>query len=300
MMEDSVAYHSCFSMGTRFDIVLPGFSPVDVEYLFKLIENELDRLENLFSLYIEESVINAINRQAAKTFFPVKPDVLAILDKVINISGLCKGYFDFRFGGLKNLDSKIDFSSLPWFNTSLEESFEIDIVKVQLKKNYSEMVIDTGGFGKGLALDAIKDLLVNSGISEAFISFGGSSIAGLGKHPLGDSWVIGIPDVYTESSQIVEYRLKDMFLSISGNTLANMKKYTEGHIINPKTGKMFKDIALQCVVGNSALVTEILSTSLLLATHAERIEILSGFNGFQATFINYPVENQIPELHEYK
>lgn len=75
----------------------------------------------------------------------------------------------------------------------------------------SGIVLDLSGFIKGYAIDRIKPLLTNHGITDALVSLGNSSIMAMGDVP---------------------GNVKDGCLTTSGNDTADRR-----HIINPLTGE---------------------------------------------------------------
>ena len=80
------------------------------------------------------------------------------------------------------------------------------------------------GFLKGYALDKIRLLLADSGIENALVNMGNSSVMALGMRSEGKRWTIVNP----ETGQSVE--LHDECLTTSGNDTSERR-----HIINPKT-----------------------------------------------------------------
>lgn len=135
----------------------------------------------------------------------------------------------------------------------------------------SDGKLDFGGFAKGYFLRRCAAMLREAGIECAFVDFGGSSILGIGHHPYGDSWKVGILNPYTHMS-IGEIELQDSSLSTSGNTPA----YT-GHIRNPKTGEVCTARMLATVVSKDPLDAEVLSTVMMIASPHEQEEIRRNF-----------------------
>lgn len=133
--------------------------------------------------------------------------------------------------------------------------------------------LDLGGFAKGFALEKVKNLLAGGyGTESALINFGNSSAAGIGHHPLGDCWLVSPAGKRSDRT----FRLLDSALSISGKT-AGVRE----HIIDPGTGSLAtkdKDIA---VLGQSALVCEILSTALYAAPKEEWPAMLQNFAAYK-------------------
>lgn len=119
--------------------------------------------------------------------------------------------------------------------------------------------LDFGGFAKGYFLKKCGEALRQAGVECAFVDFGGSSILGIGHHPYGECWKVGVVNPFTGKT-IKDVELVDEAMSTSGNT-----PYYSGHIRNPRTGETCSDRRIVTVVSNDALDVEILSTALMIA-----------------------------------
>lgn len=109
--------------------------------------------------------------------------------------------------------------------------------------------INLSGFLKGYALDAVRPILENRGITSALVNLGNSSVLALGNQTFGsDGWTVKRTDGR-------EYRLKDQCLTTSGNTPEN-----HAHIINPLTGKCVQGEGVVSVVTDSGVEGEVMST----------------------------------------
>lgn len=96
----------------------------------------------------------------------------------------------------------------------------------------ADVVLDAGGFGKGYALDRVRKLLAASGVANALVNFGDSSVTTLGSHPFGDCWKVA---ARTGGG---EFRLKGSSLSLSG-----LRPDGRAHIVDPTTGEWCRTIA---------------------------------------------------------
>ena len=131
--------------------------------------------------------------------------------------------------------------------------------------------LDFGGFAKGYFLKKCEEMLRAKEVTCAFVDFGSSSILGIGKHPYGDSWKVGVVDPYTKM-QVREVSLNDASMSTSGNA----PSYS-GHIRNPRTGTSCESRTLVTIVSDNPLDAEVLSTVLMIAGDEEREQILNNF-----------------------
>lgn len=147
-----------------------------------------------------------------------------------------------------------------------------------------DILLDAGGFGKGYALDRVRQLLVEEDVKDALLNFGDSSVTALGSHPFGDCWAV---DVKTGGGT---FRLKDSSLSVSG-----LRPDGTAHIMDPVDGSLVGFPGLVAVQGRSAFVCEVLSTSLYAAPERMRPAIISAFDGYSYKLIKQDMKQWIGE-----
>jgi FAD:protein FMN transferase len=289
-------YRNISSMGTRMDVIIPGVDEEKGNKVFRQISDELERMENLLSIYRDDSALSVLNRNAFNRSYIVEKELFSLISQLKGLSRECLGFFDpaFRISKNKNLGSEV-FHTIS--GLSGMDNIILDQENSSIKFLSEKTKIDSGGFGKGYALEKIKNILIEENIYSGFISFGESSVIGIGTHPFGDCWKVSIPDLFSEKSVgIIE--LKDNSLSVSGNTPGNRNKYPEGHIADPRSGKLVQSIGIICTSGPSAFISEILSTALFAAGNNGQTDIIKNFPGYSARRIMYYNEDKIPEITE--
>ncbi len=291
-------YRNLFAMGTRMDMVLPGIDEETGDYIFTLISKEIFRLEEMLSNYNQSSSLSLLNQSAFQApFYPEDELFGLILDlKRFHINTF--GYFDVslcKYNGSDN--EQMPANQRLAIPVSGINDIILNPENKSVQFSTKDIFIDSGGFGKGLALEKIKKLLSDHNINDAFISFGESSVLSVGNHPFGVGWKVSIPDIYSSES-VYEFHLKNYSLSVSGNTPSNMNKYPEGHIINPFTGIYVDKKGILCVTGPSAFVAEILSTALFIAGNEEQIRILRNFPDYEAVSILYSKNSEVAQVNQ--
>lgn len=301
-----IQYFNCSSMGTRFDFLTYGLDEGFFASAKSFIMNELERIEQKFSRYNDQSEICRINKLAAAKPVPTDSETIALLT-------LCKEYylktnklFDITVGKFTNTADKAnqaedskdsmptsEVTNIEYTNFLGADKIIIDVKDSTVRFLNPMLAIDLGGIGKGYALEKIKHYCAENRITNALISFGDSSITTLGTHPHGAYWPIGMQHAFSSGTPIHTFRLNDSSMSSSGNTPNNRLKYGDnGHIINPLTGEFQKESKTITVVSNSPIDAEVLSTSLYIAGDSDKAEILSRFKPTESIEISY---NQINE-----
>ncbi|OXU16067.1 FAD:protein FMN transferase [Sedimentisphaera salicampi] len=207
-------------MNTRFNLVLPSVDFEHSEEIFEQVKTEVLRLEKVFSRFDSEAELYRFNQSSEKDIITVSGD----LSKALRI---CKDYSEKTDG---------------YFNPSY--SGEIDL----------------GGIGKGYALEEVRKILLDYALSRAFVSFGESSIYGLGSHPHGNCWEVAVCNPFRKDESLDNFKLLNSSLSVSGFSV--LKNGVSGyHIVDPKTGRLAQNNMLVCVLSDSSIESEVISTA---------------------------------------
>lgn len=219
-------------MGTRLEMLAVGTPEEVIMPVWERLRNLVCRLDAVLNRFEPTSEVSILNMSDN----PLELEMSEELREMVELSDM---YYD-RTQGL------------------------FDVVD-------SDGKLDFGGFAKGYFLVKCDELLRRKGVKCAFVDFGGSSILGIGHHPYGDSWKVGVVDPYTKL-QIKEISLVDKAMSTSGNA----PSYS-GHIRHPLTGEKCNDRKLVTVISANALDAEVLSTVLMIASEEEQKRILANF-----------------------
>jgi len=282
-------------MGTRFDGVIPGLDDKAGESLKQFVEQEVSRLENLLSIYNPESAVSLLNRKAASLPVKVEPELMQILKQMKHYASITNGLFDCGKGlQIRNLKEHAHETDASVISDGGMNEVELDEKSSTVCFTSKAVAIDTGGYGKGLALVYVQNLLMKLGVENAFISFGESTIYGHGRHPYGKSWKIQVPDVFGNKNLGI-FDLMNQTISTSANIIRTDqgKVKIHNHVINPQNGKAPEEIIVSSVVASSPLDGEVLSTAFMLADSQQINEILTHFSKIQVSKFRY--NKQTPE-----
>ena len=250
-----------FAMNTRFVLVLPGIDENKGEQLCDKITALVDVWEQRLSRYIPESDVSYINREAYKATVSVPVYMADVIDQCNAYYFMTNGLFDPGFSSVYDLlkeNETMDRNALPqkaklcgWAN------IEWNKTQHTIRFLSSEVKLDFGAIGKGIALKKVMQLLNETGIRDAFLSFGESSIAGMGKHPAGNEWLVATAPGAKKTA------LNNECLSVSG--LHQKNECTQAHIFNPHKNELLTNNALCVVKSVCPVKAEVLSTAALLA-----------------------------------
>ena len=240
-------------MGTRLEILVSEGAPEAVSRLWEWLCVESGRLQKVLDRFDPDSELSILNRSVA----PVRAgETLSwMIRTAIRYHRLTEGLFDVAKGNLNEV--------------SIDDSDLVDL---------GGRVLDFGGMAKGLLLSRLGSAAAAEGVGSLFADFGGSSILGLGHHPFGDCWTVGVRNPF-RPGVLEDITLRNQAMSTSGNTPSY-----GAHIINPFTGEYVTARRQVTVVSEDALDAEVLSTTLMIAGEEQAERVAARFPGCSARF----------------
>lgn len=264
-------------MGTELRIVVEGEVTGDLFEDCFAIAHETERVLSRWDPQAELARLNA----SAGSRVEVSPELFAWLERAARDHRRTAGAFDPTVGS--------------WI-LDPENRIEIGMDRVQLGPGRrvrlpAGFALDSGGDGKGVAVDLVVARLREAGV-EALVSFGGSSTYGVGDGPDGEGWKLGVADV--EGAWIGTVALVDAGLSVSHSIqvdqLADGRNEVRPHIFDPATGELVTARRTAVVWSASATEAEVLSTALIVRGD---LELLAEFPGAKALVT--PSSTELPE-----
>ncbi|MBR7652519.1 FAD:protein FMN transferase [Brucella oryzae] len=231
------------AMGALAKIILYHPDRSTAERLLREAAQEAKRLENIFSLYREDSDLAELNRHGALA----SPS--ADLVEVLRICHECwqasDGLFDPTVQPLWNClkkhfsqenPSPDGPSQLLWDEALAKVGFDhvlFDENRVAFSK--PSMALTLNGIAQGYVTDRVTALLRREGVEHALVDIG--EYRALGSRPDGTAWRIAIADLEAgvEAEEYVDIRGQALATSsFSGFQFEESGRFN--HLLNPKTG----------------------------------------------------------------
>ena len=210
--------------------VLENTYPYDFEKIFSKCLDEVQRLEKLFSLYLEDSELNRLNRVG----FLENPcsDWLELLESVDWVHKNTNGLFDptiqviwkNRLNGQPAFDNSLPMG-WKWVNFS---SQSIHFTKKGIQTTFN-------GIAQGFITDKVVTLLRDIGFKSVLVELG--ETYALGKKSDHQSWRVAITDPYDDNDLGPTVNLQDQALATThrwGSTIGEFGK--DSHLIHPNLG----------------------------------------------------------------
>ncbi len=248
-----------YTMGTLMDITVYASSEPEGLRLIDGAFAIAERLNRELSTWIPDSPVSVFNRQRITTPLDVSADMHALVSASLRLSNDTDSAFSIAVRPLVDmweraakrgtLPSDKDISRV----RKLVSPDALEVVAPDgVRKRFPDVMIETGGIGKGYAVDEALKFLRAQGVSAAFINFGRSSLGAIGAPPGEDGWVVDVALVEGKSDARIS--LRDETLSVSrarGNPfVVHGRSYA--HIFDPETARPVSISRGAAVRGGSA------------------------------------------------
>lgn len=256
------------AMGAPAKMTLVGLRAAQAAPIFRGVENELARLERIFSLYQDSELVN-LNR-AAQLDAP-SHELLEVLSLCESLHHASAGAFDPSIQPLwlahaHQSDRALARGLVGWSDVRFDSR--------QVSLGRPGMALTLNGIAQGYISDKIAALLRAHGLRDVVLDMG--EIVAVGNRADGREWRVGVAD---PAGKIVkQLRMGNRGLATSapwGTNLTGMS----GHILNPDgTGA---EQTLVSVSAPRAVVADGLSTALCVMTPQAGRELVAQFEGAQ-------------------
>lgn len=235
------------AMACEFNVYLPPTVP-DPLGVGQAALDEIDRMEDLLTVYRQPSAMSYVNQYASEAPVRVDHRLYTLLKRAARLTEQTHGAFDAATGALikewgffrgpQRLPSDAEREAA--LARSGMRHVRLDDRDQTVSYAVPGLEVNLGSIGKGYAIDRAMALLRDDfGVHGALIQGGLSSVVALGG-PDGDpeGWWVGIQNPWDSSRRVAQLRLRDRALGTSGSA----NKFFEaggrrfGHVLDPRSG----------------------------------------------------------------
>jgi FAD:protein FMN transferase len=258
------------ALGSACEVQLYGADFSYAEHIAKRVIADVNRIEQRYSRYRQDSVVSEINRAAKQgVAIDVDEETLSLLRYADTCYQQSDGLFDITSGVLREAwDFKTQripeqtqiqalLKRIGWEKVSLHQS--------TLSFAVPGMQLDFGGIGKEYAVDRAAALCQQHGIKHGLVDLGGD-IKIIGPHADGRAWSVGIRHPRKPGELMASISVHQGGIASSGDyercIMLNGKRYS--HILNPKTGWPVKGLASITVMAEQCVIAGSVSTITML------------------------------------
>lgn len=275
-----------YLMGTVLEIDAVGGQRAAVEAAVAKAFRAVEDVEARLSNWKRESELSRANRAADREVVRLSPATFRVLRAALSLAQETDGAFDPTVGAVTEALGLIGESAdreharaiagtVGWFRVVLEPSARTLFFRVP------GAAIDSGGFGKGEALDAAAAALSRGGARAARLNFGGQLLLIGSGTPSGRRR--GFPEVALaapEDSGAILCR----FVAPDGSVSTSGDSEKPGHLIDPRTGQAAAFHGSVTVLADTGLRADALSTALFVKGPREGL-LFADRRGIPALFV---------------
>jgi len=283
-----------YAMGTHCEIRVWSHAASEAQTLLRKGFGELERIEQIFSLYRPESELSFANANAGKRPVRVSLEFFEVARKAAQLCERSNGAVDFTIGPIQDLWRACEVEQRrPTRGDIAQAMNRVGVDKLAFNESDQTihfrregMKLDFGGIAKGYAAETVARRLERLGAASALVNLGRSSLYASrveskfsdlpGGEPEGtrlDEWLVAVLNPIETGSAASYVRLKSgQAVSTSGTSQRGFAIDGEqfSHISDPKTGLPLTARRTATVIATDGIAGEVASKTLLLRKAAKR------------------------------
>ena len=268
------------ALGAAATVRINGLTTEDAAPIMRAVQAELHRLEGIFSLYRQDSLLVRLNEMGHLAAPPAELlEVLSLVDVLHRATGhafdptvqsLFKAHAQALSKGRKPSKAELTAArqKIGWDGVSFDQR------DVRLHRSGAALTLN--GVAQGYVTDKISRLLAAYGLRDILVDAG--EISARGQRPGGGGWTAGVAD--PDGCIVRRLTLSDRALATSAPKGTVLDPSGElGHIFDPERGLEAKGAALVAVSAESAALADGLSTALCVMPVEKHEDATAAFPG---------------------
>jgi len=282
------------SLGAPASIQLYHTDEAQAQRAIAAALHELNRCEQIFSVYRADSAISTLNRDGVLENAP--DDFIVLLSRALTLAKISEGVYDptvqplwqlyFRHftaarpdpagPSAKNIAAAL--AKVDW------RSVEVDAGRRRIAFARPDMGLTLNAGGQGYITDRVVDVLRAHGFARMLVDMG--EPRALSVKPDGSAWRIGIANPADPSRTVATLDVVDKCVATSGGygtLFDDAGAFT--HLFDTRTGKTAPALLGVSVVADLGIIADGLSAAMLLAPVERRQAILKAAGGQRAIYV---------------
>ena len=275
---------SGIALGAAAEIVLHDPDAARARRLIARCVAEVDRLEDVFSLYRPLSALSRLNRDGRIAAPPL--ELVALLAEARVYSERTEGAFDATVQPLWRLHA----AHFARPGADPRGPTEADLARVQALVDYraveiepSEirfarqgMAVTLNGIAQGYITDRVAALLQDAGMGDVLLDIG--EVRALGHHPEGRPWRVGLRHAAEPETVARTVALADHAVATSAGIASPFEPTgRHHHLLDPATGRPAPGTGQVSVIAPRATTADALSTALAVSPPARVAQLAARF-----------------------
>ena len=267
---------SGIALGAAAEIVLYDPDAGRARRLIARCVAEIDRLEDVFSLYRPKSAISRLNRDGRLTAPPL--ELVALLAEARAYSERTEGAFDATVQPLWRLyaahfarpgaDPRGPGEAAHTKAQALVDYRAVEIEPAEVRFARQGMAITLNGIAQGYITDRVAAMLQDAGMGDVLLDIG--EVRALGRHPNGRPWHVGLRRAAEPETVARTVTLSDRAVATSAGIASPFDASgRHHHLFDPATGRPAPGAGQVSVVAPRATMADALSTALAVSPPAQ-------------------------------
>ena len=282
---------SGIALGAAAEIVLYDPDAARARRLIARCVAEIERLEDVFSLYRPRSALSRLNRDGR---LPAPPlELVALLAEARVYSERTEGAFDATVQPLWRLhaahfaqagaDPRGPADAEIAGARALVDYRAVDIEPAEIRFARPGMALTLNGIAQGYITDRVAALLQDAGMGDVLLDIG--EVRALGRHPEGRPWRVGLRRAGLRRAAAPEtvartVTLADRAVATSAGIASPFEPSgRHHHLFDPATGRPAPGSGQVSVIAPRATLADGLSTALAIAPPARAATLAARFPG---------------------
>ena len=297
---------SFIAWGTNLDFIV--ISEADSKTINKIINEAQDiaiEKSKIFNNYDKESEVSQFNQLDSKTEMKISKDFRTLYELSNKYNKISDKYFDITLG---RITSMVNYETTAQINMTRKEYEKIikectGLEKIIYKSDKGTILkenqciqIDFGGIAEGYVINLMIESLIENGIQDAMINFGGNITTISTKH----DWKSTIKNSNKKNdTKSISVPINNLSISTS-NTYSKsflLKNKIKSHIIDPlsNSSKSNKNLSIS-VVSDDPIFADAISTALISMPLEIALSKISTLKNAQFLIIEYNSDGKSIEI----
>ncbi|MEX0331911.1 MAG: FAD:protein FMN transferase [Puniceicoccaceae bacterium] len=277
-----------FALGTQVSLTVFHPDEKEANAALDAAFAELDKVEDIMSLYRPESQISQLNK--AGSLSNPHAYLVEVLETSRNLSSATNGAFDVTIQPLWRLHFEHSQKGTVATAEEIEKALalvdyrQLTISREKVQLGRSGQAVSLNGIAQGFAADRVAAVLKAHGVESALIDTG--EFGAIGTHAEKDSWSVGIKHPREQEALMGVAPLKGMCLATSGDYETRFSEdYRHHHLLDPQTGYSPEELSSVSVIADSAMQADALSTAVFLLGLDKGRAMIEERPGVEAVFV---------------
>ena len=275
---------SGIALGAAAEIVLYDPDATRARRLIARCVAEIDRLEDVFSLYRPESAVSRLNRDGRLAAPPL--ELVALLAEARTYSERTEGAFDATVQPLWRLyaahfarasaDPRGPGEAAHARARALVDYHAVKIEPAAVRFARPGMALTLNGIAQGYITDRVAALLQDAGMVDVLLDIG--EVRALGRHPDGRPWRVGLRRAAQPETIARTVTLTDRAVATSAGIASPFDASgRHHHLFDPATGRPAPGAGQVSVIAPRATMADALSTALAVSSPARALTYAARF-----------------------